>query len=118
MVTMLISPARLFDRLTLPYQPMVVHYRQALKLIQPVGEAIKQQEKERQQEIFKQAGEARSQHTSTHERKRPAIRRLYVEIDGVLARLRRGSVPMEQKERKREGRCVSRSESRGRAIAS
>ncbi len=27
MVTMLISPARLFDRLTLPYQPMVVHYQ-------------------------------------------------------------------------------------------
>ena len=83
--------------------PVEMSARQALNLIQPVGEAIKKQEKERQQEVFKQAGEARSQQKSTHERKRPAIRRLYVEIDGVLARLRRGSVPMEEKERKRPG---------------
>jgi hypothetical protein len=33
----------------------------------------------------------------------PTIRRLYVEIDGVLARLRRGSVRIEEKERQRPG---------------
>jgi hypothetical protein len=44
--------------------PVEMSARQALNLIQPVGEAINKQEKERQQEIFKQAGEARSQHTS------------------------------------------------------
>jgi hypothetical protein len=83
--------------------PVEMSARQALNLIQPVGEAIKKQEKERQQEIFQQAGEARSQEKSLHERKRPAIRRLDMEIDGVLARLRRGSVPMQEKERKRPG---------------
>ena len=31
------------------------------------------------------------------------IERLYIELDGVLARLRRGSVPMEEQERKRKG---------------
>lgn len=83
--------------------PVPMSARQALNLIQPVGEAIKQQEEEQQQELFKQAEPARSQQGSEGSRKRPVIRRLYVEIDGVLARLRRGSVPMEEKERKRPG---------------
>ena len=83
--------------------PVPMSARQALNLIQPVGEAIKQQAEEQQQELFKQAVQARSQQGSEGSRKRPVIRRLYVEIDGVLARLRRGSVPMEEKERKRPG---------------
>lgn len=81
--------------------PVAMSARQALNLIQPVGEAIKEQEKERQQDLFKQAGHKHSQPESERARKLPEIRRLYVEIDGVLARLRRGSVPMEEKERKR-----------------
>ncbi len=35
--------------------------------------------------------------------KQDRIDRLYSELDGVLARLRRGSVPIEEQERKREG---------------
>src|SRR5436305_4364787 len=31
------------------------------------------------------------------------IRRLYIELDGIFARMRRGSVPMEEHERKRIG---------------
>ena len=31
------------------------------------------------------------------------LERLYIELDGILARLRRGSVPMEEKEQKRKG---------------
>ena len=33
----------------------------------------------------------------------PPIERLYVEVDGVMARLRRGSVPMEAQEQARAG---------------
>src|SRR5207237_1096209 len=35
--------------------------------------------------------------------KQDRIERLSIELDGVLARLRRGSVPMEEQERKRKG---------------
>ena len=77
--------------------------RQALNLIQPVGEAFQEQEEEQQQQLFKQAGQARSQDEPFSLHPSPTIRRMYVEIDGIMARLRRGSVPMEEKERKRPG---------------
>lgn len=83
--------------------PVQMSARQALNLIQPGGEAIKKQEEEQQQELFKQAGQARSQQESSSKSERRPIKRRYVEIDGILARLRRGSVPMEEKERKRPG---------------
>jgi hypothetical protein len=83
--------------------PVAMSARQALNLIQPVGEAIKKQEEDQEQEIFKQAAQKRSQPESESARKQTEITRLYVEIDGVLARLRRGSVPMQEKERKRPG---------------
>src|SRR6266496_1243803 len=91
--------------------PVAMSARQALNLIQPVGEALKKQEEEQQQEIFKQAGDKRSQPEAQDLRNPPAISRLDVEIDGVLARLRRGSVPLARKGTKASGRCVSRSES-------
>lgn len=83
--------------------PVTISARQALNLIQPVGEAIKKQEEEQQQDLFNQAGHKHSQPECQSPPKQQEIPRLYVEIDGVLARLRRGSVPMEEKERKRAG---------------
>ena len=48
-----------------------------------------------------QAQQARSQ--PQEEQQPKEIERLYIELDGVLARMRRGSVPMEQEERHRKG---------------
>jgi hypothetical protein len=83
--------------------PVSMSARQALNLIQPVGEAMKQQQEEQQHALFKQASYKHSQPASESVRKPAQINRLYVEIDGVLARLRRGSVAMQDKEQKRAG---------------
>jgi Uncharacterised protein family (UPF0236) len=83
--------------------PLQMSARQALNLIQPVGEALQEQEEAQQQDLFKQAGQARSQDEPVSLPPDATLRRMYVEIDGVMARLRRGSVPMQDKERKRPG---------------
>jgi hypothetical protein len=77
--------------------------RQVLNLIQPIGEAFLRQENEYVQEVLKQGA---SKHTSEAERQSmqaESIKRLYVETDGVFARVRRGSVVMEKEEQEREG---------------
>ena len=48
-----------------------------------------------------QARQARS--LPTERQQQTEIERLYIELDGVLARMRRGSVPMEQEEVHRKG---------------
>jgi hypothetical protein len=80
--------------------PLPMSERQALNLIQPVGEALREQEDEQVQALFEQAA-----HKETHPSEQSSvlglpIRRLYIETDGVTARLRRGSVPMEEAEAK------------------
>src|SRR6266480_334143 len=80
--------------------PLPMSERQALNLIQPVGEALREQEDEQVQALFEQAA-----HTETHPSEQSSdlglpIRRLYIETDGVTARMRRGSVPMEEAEAK------------------
>lgn len=83
--------------------PLDLSERQALNLLQPVGEALQGQEDEPMQQIFEQA-RAKQTHPREHrDRNQEPIPRLYIELDGVLARLRRDSVPMEEHERKREG---------------
>jgi hypothetical protein len=77
--------------------------RQALNFIQPVGEVLNQQEEQEQQCLFEQAGQARSQQKLSREHPPKTIKRMDVEMDGVTARLRRGSVAMEEKEQKRRG---------------
>jgi hypothetical protein len=82
--------------------PLDMSARQALNLIQPVGEALKEQEEQEQQVLFEQGRQAHSRQqesVGTY----PTIKRMYVEMDGVTARLRRGSVSMEEKEQKRKG---------------
>jgi hypothetical protein len=83
--------------------PLQMSARQALHLIQPVGEAIKEQEERKQQDIFKHAKQASSQQESSGAPATAMMKRMYVEMDGVTARLRRGSVPMEEQERRRKG---------------
>jgi len=75
--------------------------RQALTLMRPVGEALAMAEDRQVKSLQAQAQQARSQRRQ--ERQTKEIKRLYIELDGVLARMRRGSVPMEQEERHRKG---------------
>ena len=58
-----------------------------------------QVERIRQEATQKQTSAARAAEAKQHEE----LRRLYIEMDGVLARMRRGSVLMEQEERQRTG---------------
>src|SRR5229473_671731 len=58
---------------------------------------------EQVQALWEQARQARTTSPTASESKQDQIDRLSIELDGVLARLRRGSVPMEEQERKRKG---------------
>lgn len=83
--------------------PLGMSARQVLNLIRPVGEALIKHEDEQQAQVFHEAAQ---KHTSANCDERVAqehISRMYIELDGVLARMRRGSVPLEEKEKKREG---------------
>jgi Uncharacterised protein family (UPF0236) len=81
--------------------PLGMSARQALTLMRPVGEALALAEDRQVKSLQAEAKQARSQRRK--ERQTKEIERLYVELDGVLARMRRGSVPMEQEERQRKG---------------
>jgi len=75
--------------------------RQALTLMRPVGEALAMAEDRQVKSLQAEAKQARSQRQE--ERQTKEIERLSIELDGVLARMRRGSVPMEKEERHRKG---------------
>ena len=81
--------------------PLGMSARQALTLMRPVGEALAMAEDRQVKSLQAQAQQARSQ--PQQERQTKEIERLYIELDGVLARMRRGSVLMEQEERHRKG---------------
>jgi len=83
--------------------PVQMSARQVLNLLQPLGEALQQQEEEQVRALWNQARQARTTSQPSEATKQERIERLYIELDGVLARLRRGSVPMEEQERKRPG---------------
>jgi uncharacterized protein UPF0236 len=83
--------------------PLPVSERQALNLIQPIGEALREQEEEQVQALFEQAANKETQASEQGSVLGPSIRRLYIETDGVTARIRRGSVTMEEAEAKRKG---------------
>lgn len=83
--------------------PLQMSARQALNLLQPLGEALQQQEDEQVRALWDQASQARTTSQPSEADQHESIDRLYIELDGVLARLRRGSVPMEEQERKRKG---------------
>jgi hypothetical protein len=91
--------AKNFSRLL----PLEMSARQALTLLQPVGEALQEQEEEQMQRLWQEANQSQSLSTETEARQQKSIERLYIELDGVMARLRRGSVPMEEQEHKRKG---------------
>jgi hypothetical protein len=78
--------------------------RQALNLLKPVGNALAAQEDKKVKEIFDQGQhKASSQQEQEDLHREKTIDRLYIETDEILARMRRGSVPMEKRERNRKG---------------
>jgi hypothetical protein len=83
--------------------PLHMSARQALYLMQPVGEALAAVEHEQVNALWQEAAQARTMPGSPVGPPDEGIERLYIQLDGVLARLRRGSVPMEQDEQQRAG---------------
>lgn len=81
--------------------PLGMSARQALSLMRPLGEALLRAEDRQVESVQTQAKQARS--AGGEQRQSKQIERLYIEVDGVFARLRRGSVPMEHEERQRKG---------------
>jgi hypothetical protein len=81
--------------------PLGLSARQALSLMRPVGEALASAEDRQVKSVQAEAKQARSQRPEEGQTK--PIERLYIELDGVMARMRRGSVPMEKEERQRKG---------------
>jgi len=83
--------------------PLKMSARQVQSLMQPVGEQLILREDEQKECIFQ---EATRKQTVSHPKEQGLpedIRRLYIELDGVLARMRRGSVSMEKQEVERDG---------------
>ena len=76
--------------------------RQALNVMQPVGKALAQREDEVVKALFEEALQSQTQEQVAHQTGKD-IDRLYIELDGIFARMRRGSVPMEEEERQRKG---------------
>ena len=83
--------------------PLPLSDRQALNLVQAVGDCFLHQEDEAVRQVFEQpVSKERHQPEKKAAPEKP-VHRLYIELDGVMARLRRGSVSMEEQERKRTG---------------
>src|SRR5579884_3964284 len=83
--------------------PLGMSARQALSLMRPVGEALASAEDRQVKSVQEEAKQARSHLQQERQTKEIEIERLYIELDGVLARMRRGSVPMKQEELQRKG---------------
>jgi len=83
--------------------PLPMSERQALNLIQPIGQALREREDEQVHTLFKQAAHKQTPPSEQSSALGFPIRRLYIETDGVTARIRRASVPMEEAEKKRKG---------------
>lgn len=83
--------------------PIQMSARQVGNIMQPIGEAFGQWEEKQVQEIAQQSVEKRTSEAERQEAQGEAITRMYIEMDGVMARFRRGSVPMEKQEEERGG---------------
>ena len=92
--------AETFSRLL----PLDISARQAQSLMEPVGKALAEREERVLKALFEQASHKQS---STEEQKDQilpkSIERLYIEMDGIMERLRRGTVEMEEREKQRKG---------------
>ncbi len=83
--------------------PFSIPARQVLHLLQPVGEALMRQEEEQVKKMKQEAVQKQSSAPPEGKHQQRVSRRWYVELDGVMARMRRGSVPMVKEEKDRPG---------------
>lgn len=83
--------------------PLKMSARQVQNLMQPVGEELMKQEEKQKESLFQEVANKQTSIQVEEEEPQEEIRRMYIELDGVLARLRRGSVLMEEQEMKRAG---------------
>jgi hypothetical protein len=92
--------AETFSRLL----PLQMTAKQAQNLMEPVGKALAEQEEIMLKALFEQAI---YKHTSEQEQQElhslKSIERLYIQMDGIMERLRRGTVDMEAHEETRKG---------------
>jgi hypothetical protein len=86
------------------FLPLKMSARQALNLAKPVGKALADKEDEEVKSLFDKVLQS-----NTHEKEEEQqlmvkdIKRLYIEPDGIMERMRRESVPMEKHEQERKG---------------
>ena len=72
--------------------------------MEPVGRALAEREEQVLKALFAHASQKQSSIEEQKERLAPkSIDRLSIEMDGIMARLRRGTVEMEVSEEKRKG---------------
>ena len=83
--------------------PLHLSARQVGNIIQPIGEAVQDKEEQEVQALLQRGASTQSSEVERQEERGEPIKRLYIEMDGVFARLRRGSVPMEEAEHDRAG---------------
>ena len=92
--------AETFSRLL----PLNISARQAQNLMEPVGRALAEREEHVLKAFFAQASQKQSGVEEQKELLAPkSIDRLSIEMDGIMGRLRRGTVEMEASEGKRKG---------------
>jgi hypothetical protein len=92
--------AETFSRLL----PLSISARQAQSLMEPVGRALAEREEKVLKALFAHASQKQSSVEEQQERlTAKSINRLYIEMDGIMERLRRGTVEMEVSEEKRKG---------------
>src|SRR5947207_4105240 len=86
------------------FLPLKMTAKQAQNLMEPVGKALAEQEEAVLKALFEQATD---KHTSVQEQQELladlCIERLYIQMDGIMERLRRGTVEMEDSEKTRKG---------------
>jgi hypothetical protein len=81
------------------YLPLKMSARQAQNLMKPVGNALREREDKEAKALFEQADKSkRSDHDKLSQNPIKDIKRIYIEMDGIMERMRRGSVPMEKHE--------------------
>jgi hypothetical protein len=86
------------------FLPLKMSARQALNLAKPVGKALAEKEDEEVKILFDKILQSKTD--EKEEEQQPMvkdIRRLYIEPDGIMERMRRESVPMEKHEQERKG---------------
>ena len=82
--------------------PLGMSGRQALTLMRPLGQALAAGQDQQVSALWADASQPRTQASASPSQPRD-LARLYIEVDGVLTRLRRGSVPLDKEERHRSG---------------